>query len=346
MNRDDDFIGRLEDYLEDFDGVTPLPVRVRDAIHAELPRTRQARPGRGLGRMLTMISRVSTPARWGLAAAAVLAAIVLGAAFMTYGRGSPTVGAAPASPSPAASPTSRPTERPPTTLNDAPLEACFPSGPPDCLVAGTYQLSSLNDWPLQIGLTVPAGWFQWNPARGFEGVLVDSGPDAPDGSGWGLMFIRVGNVSIDPCDLSAGTFTGADMTTVDGMVSAMHQWPAFVAVTLSPTTVGGFGGQLVELTSTRTSTDCPNPVLWTTPTGASVDGYPIVTAPGPAAHSVQFKIVDVNGALLVVRTTDFPDTSPNELSQGVGADPTRHSADQIELHQILDSITVGGRPTG
>ena len=46
MNRDDDFIGRLEDYLESFDGVTPLPARVRDAIHADLPRTRQVRPAR------------------------------------------------------------------------------------------------------------------------------------------------------------------------------------------------------------------------------------------------------------------------------------------------------------
>ena len=85
MNRDDEFIGRLEDYLESFDGVTPLPDRVRDAIHADLPRTRQVRPARGTGRMLDMISRASARARWGLVAAVVVAAVVLGAAVINNG---------------------------------------------------------------------------------------------------------------------------------------------------------------------------------------------------------------------------------------------------------------------
>ena len=89
MNRDDDFIGRLEDYLETFDGVTPLPDRVRDAVRAELPRTRQVRPARGPERMLDMISRASTRARWGWRLAVVVAAVVLGAAVINNGRGSP-----------------------------------------------------------------------------------------------------------------------------------------------------------------------------------------------------------------------------------------------------------------
>ena len=45
-------------------------------------------------------------------------------------------------------------------------------------------------------------------------------------------------------------------------------------------------------------------------------------------------------ALLVIRTTDFPQTSPNELSSGVAADPTRHAADQAALHAIFDSIQL------
>ena len=42
MNGTDDFIIRLEEYLGDFDGPTPLPEFVRDAVHAELPGTRRA----------------------------------------------------------------------------------------------------------------------------------------------------------------------------------------------------------------------------------------------------------------------------------------------------------------
>ena len=39
-------------------------------------------------------------------------------------------------------------------------------------------------------------------------------------------------------------------------------------------------------------------------------------------------------------TTDFPQTSPYELAEGVAPDPTRHAADQVELHAILDSIRL------
>ena len=47
MNRDDDFIEQLEDYLDTYEGVVPLPASVRDAVHARLPETRQVR---GAGR--------------------------------------------------------------------------------------------------------------------------------------------------------------------------------------------------------------------------------------------------------------------------------------------------------
>ncbi len=50
--------------------------------------------------------------------------------------------------------------------------------------------------------------------------------------------------------------------------------------------------------------------------------------------------MDVNGTLLVIRTTDFPDTSPNELSNGIPDDPTRHAADQVAMQQIVDSIAI------
>ena len=340
MNRDEDFIGQLEDYLEDFDGVSPLPDRVRNAIRAELPRTRQVRPVRGMGRMLNMMSRASTRARWGLAAAVVVAAVVLGAAVMNNGRAGPGIGSAPATAAPTPSPTAPPT---PTSLGGARLQACEAGGGvPACLEPGTYRLTS-DLWPGQVTIDVPAGWESWQAAADFEGVLVAGGPDATQGSGWGLMFIAVGPVYRDPCDRAQGTLDPGQTSTVDGLVTAMSSWPGFEATAPTPIVVDGFSGQLIELTSTRTTTDCPSPVLWTTPQAWPLDAYPIVN-PTVTADKVQFRIVDVDGTLLVIRTTDFPETSPFEASQGVAPDPTRHAADQVELHKILDSIRVTSAP--
>jgi hypothetical protein len=345
MNRDDDLIAQVEDYLADIDGVNSLPDRVRDAIHAELPRTRQVRRVRGSGRMFDMVSRASTRARWGLAAAAVVAAVFLGAAILNNGGTGPGIGSAPAtasplpSPTPVRAPTSSPTPRPPTTLSSAPNAACDPGGgAPDCLEAGTYSLSS-SGWPGRVTLDVPAGWFQYRPAADFEGVLVDGGPDALGGSGWGVMFAAVGPVSHDPCDQSLGTVDPTRTSTAEGLVTAMSRWPGFEATAPTPIVVDGFSGQLIELTTSRTSKSCPLQMLWTTPEGWRVDGYPIVNPTG-TRHTDQFRIVDVNGTLLVIRTTDFPETTPYEEEQGVAPDPTRHADDQVALHQILDSIKI------
>ena len=111
MSHNDDFIGQLEDYLEAFDGVTPLPDRVRDAIRAELPSARQVQPRPGLMRVFTMLSNASAGARLGLAAAAVVVAVVLGAAFLNNNQRGGVVGGAP-SPTPTATPAPTPTSDP------------------------------------------------------------------------------------------------------------------------------------------------------------------------------------------------------------------------------------------
>jgi hypothetical protein len=350
MNRDDDFIGQLEDYLESFDGVTPLPGRVRDAVQADLPLTRQVRPARGMGRVLNMVSQASTGARMGLAAAVVVAAVVLGAAVMNNGRVSQGIGSVPAtaSPSPSTSvspststpPTPSPAPVPPAPLGNTQLQACPADVAQQCIVPGTYRLTSTTAWPGQITIDVPAGWFQWQPAADIEGVLVDNRSDDSGGSGWGVMFAAVGPLFTDPCDLAKGTIDSATTSTVDGLVAAMSKWPGFTATAPTPTMVDGFSGKLITLTSTLTTgTKCPAPALWTTPLGAKLDAYPMVTS-DKTPHPGQFRIIDVNGTLLVIRTTDFPGTSPNEAAQGVAPNPTRHAADQVELHQILDSIKV------
>ncbi len=365
MNRDDEFIGRLEDYLESFDGATPLPDRVRDAIHANLPRTGQVRPARSSERMLDMISRASTRARWGLVAAVVVAAVVVGAAVVNTGRLSPGVGGAAATavpsptPSPAPSPTPTPTPGPPSSLSGAPQVTC-PLSTAQCIQPGTYHLSS-SYWPGQITLDVPAGWFHWDPASDYEGVLVDSGPDAKQGSGWGLMFMTVGAVSKDPCAPvreKRKTFDPASTSTVDGLVSAMRAWPGFKVTAPTPIVVAGYSGQLVEVTSSLTAADCPTNLIWTTTRLANVDAYPFATT-DTTPHKAQFRILDVNGKLLVIRTTDFPETSPNESEagrrdgpdpsyDGPGQAPPDARLDQGDGHAVaaLTPCTEAGAPSG
>ena len=191
---------------------------------------------------------------------------------------------------------------------------------------------------------MPAGWFQWLPFSDYEGVLVDASPEAPQGSGWGLMFDGVGAVSKDPCDPAKGTLAPTETSTVDGLVAAMRAWPGFESTTPAPISVSGFDGQLVELKAGTAVKGCDAPELWTTPMGAPLDAYPLIAGGVTTTLPAQFRILDVNGTLLVIRTTDFPDTSPNEREQGIAADPTRHAADQVELHQILDSIRINATP--
>jgi hypothetical protein len=342
MTGDDEFIGQLEDYLESFDGVTPLPEHVRHEVNALLPGTRQARPRPGPLRGLTMISRMSAPLRWGVAALTLVVAAGLGAALLTANR---SQGVATVAPTPSPTPVATPVVTPVTlaallTLRNAPAAPCAASDTGNgCIKAGTYVLSpdvSTSD----VSFQVPSGWFEWDIGLGSEGVLVQGGSDAPDGSGWGLMFITPGSVSRDPCDTKAGTYPPADVDTVDELVAAMSKWPGFKATTPQPTSIGGVAGQMVQLTSTKTVATCPAAGLWQTPQFNTLDGYALVDQ-RPEQHAVQFRVLDLEGKLLVIRTTDFPEVSPFEVQQGVKADPKRHVSDQAALHAMLDSIQIG-----
>ena len=148
-------------------------------------------------------------------------------------------------------------------------------------------------------------------------------------------------ISRDPCDRNAPMFAPDDVDTPEELAAAMATWPGFEATTPEPTSIDGVDGLLVELTSTRTFEQCvQNSYLWKTSSGEVVDTYPMVSSdvlhrPG------QFRIIEVDGQLLVVRTTDFPETSPHELSQGVASDSTRHAADQVQMQAIVDSIQLG-----
>ena len=345
MNRNDELIGQLEDYLDSFDGATPLPRRVRDAIHAELPRTRQVRARPRPMEVLTMATR-STAVRLSAVAAAIVVAFVLGAAALN-GSGPPrSAGPPPATPTPTPAPTPSPTPAAgPVSLGSAPAARCDPGSTSlDCIAAGTYTLTGTS-WPAAVSLDVPGGWFAWDPGPGLEGVLVDSGADAPGGSGWGLMFSTIGSVPRDPCNADSRKYDPGDVDTAAELAAVIGAWPGFkstkpVEVTVdSDVRADATSGLLVEVTSKWTEVVCPNPVIWTTAEGAPVDAYPMVGDPG-VRRAATFRILEVGDQLLVIRTTDFGEPSPHEVGQGVAPAPTRHAADRVELQAIIDSVRL------
>ena len=230
-------------------------------------------------------------------------------------------------------------------LKDAPLAACSPGGgAPNCLAPGTYRLTG-DVWPGEITMEVPAGWFEWLPYTdhdAYDALLVDAGTD--QGSGWGLEFNRGRSGGEGPVRSSEGDLRPSrdrHRRRAGGGDEPMARVRGDGA---RPDVVGGYSGQLVELTSTRTATDCPNGVGVDDPPGRDRQRVSDGRCDGKARAGT-FRIVDVNGTLLVIRTTDFPDTSPNELASGIPDDPTRHAADQVAMQQILDSIAIEpGRP--
>jgi hypothetical protein len=233
-----------------------------------------------------------------------------------------------------------PTETPPTTsLSHAPKGPCATDDTTDgCLVPGSYRIGS-DVLSVETGqIDVPAGWFEWDMGLGTKGVLVYR-PDAKDGSGWGVVFSSVGTISSDPCDATKGLVQSNPAVSVTKLITTMQAWPGFEVSTPQPITMGGVSGQEVAVTSTRTTVECPDAVLWRTPQDTPFDAYPMVSD-APGEYTARFLLLDVAGTVLAIRTTDFPQTSPAELSQGVAPDPARHAADQQALHAILDSLRI------
>jgi hypothetical protein len=336
--RENEFIGQLEDYLVEFDGDTPLPGRVMDAIHAELPRTRQAKARPGLMRMPPMLSTISSRAPL-IAAAAVVAAVVLGAVFINRDNNKSGVAGVPAeNPTPVPSQSTGPAASSEARLLVNANQVSCPgiTGMVFCLDPGEYQLGSTELWPAIVTLDVPENWWYYEGGTGFSGVLVQT-EDAVNASGWGVIFSTVGSVSIDPCDGTAGT-SDTDVRTPGELYEVIKGWPGFDASEPEPIS-NGYDGVRFTLTSTKTSADCPGNEMWTTANSASVEPYPMVNAKG-RSHETEFRIFDIDGEPLVILAMNFPETSPFEEDNGIPFDPERHVEHQVEMEAILDSIRL------
>jgi hypothetical protein len=348
MRENDEFIGHVEDYLVEFDGDTPLPGRVLDAIHAELPRTRQAKAGPGLMRMPPMLSTISSRAPLGIAAAVVLVAVLVGASYLNDST-DPVVGGEPAAtgtPQPSGSPAASPGV---STLGDAQMTSC--PGITDleyCLAPGRYQLGGSEIWPAMVTFDVPENWWWFAGGTGQSGILVQT-EDIESGSGWGLTFETIGAVSIDPCDSAAGRWEDKD--TPGELAEAIRTWPGFESSEPEPISNGDYNGVTFTLTSSLTADDCPTPVMWHTKGSHLVDAYPMINAPSIGPRTAEFHVFNVDpsggsrtGELLLIRVMGFPETSPHEEDSGIAHDADAHVVHQPALQSILDSIQISQFP--
>ncbi len=343
MSDNDRFIGRLEDYLDAFDGETPLPMHVRDAIRAELPGTRQDRSGRGPRRLLTMFSGLPTPVRGGLLAAGLIVAVALGATWVNS-TGPGVGGEPPASSVPSTAPTPSFAPSPSASASGvvpiakAASAPCFEGGAVACIAAGTYALNP-DTIPGNVIVTVPEGWFPWEPGAGAMTLLVDR-TDAPQGSGWGLLISAIGDVRRDPCAPDGAVFEPAEIDTPAEVAAAMATWPGFAVTDPEAITFGDAPGVQVDVSVTEDLGTCMTPATWSTPLGTWIDGYPMV-GDDPTSEPATFRILDLDGEMLIIRTPATIGPSPHEAGQGVEPDAERHAEDLIALTAMLDSIRFG-----
>jgi hypothetical protein len=300
-----------EDRHEDAD-------RVLDLVLDQLDTTPQRRAG-WLARRFPFMN--STTLRYGIAAAVVVAAAVLGFSFLA--RPNDDVG--PSSPSPSTAQSADPSAESsiPLLTDQGTVEngAVLPSG--------TYLLD--YPFPARLRLTVPGGWQVWHVDFLSAGLLVDAGPGS--GSGWGLFLLSPGDkLYADPCDKTRGMLDPVPGPTVDDLAKALGNIPGITASTPVDIVMDGYPGKLIELTAPADAASCAagTATLWDFP---GQDDYPMALG-----ERLPIRIIDVEGVRLVIVATDYPGTSAWELGEGKTFDPNDHAEDQVQLQAIFDSI--------
>ncbi len=287
MTRSDEFIGQLEDYLDDYEGNTPLPEIVRDAIRADLPSTQQ-RPAWWPARRFP---EMNNTVKLGLAAAAVVVAALLGFNyFLAPNVGGPGID----DPSPTVTPT-------------APALSLGSSGPgtyrlnTDGMPEGTYHL------PEGSTITIPAGW------AGREGFRVSKHENVADPSaftsvGFWIWDEDFDTVYLDPCQWADGAIEPPVGPTVDDLANALASQPLRGDPVPADVTLDGYGGKLIEMTvpTDIDFADCDSGEFrsWA---GRYHQG------PGQVDHVY---ILDVEGQRVVIWSNYMPETSEAERAEG------------------------------
>lgn len=278
MTRDDDFIGQLEGYLDEYEGMTPLSEAVRRAIRAELPATRQGGPRLGSLRYF----QVSNTVKLGLAAAAVVALAVIGIGLLRPG---PDVG------------------NPTPTVTQSPR--ALPSAGP--LDAGTYLMSDPKFTRVPYEFTVPDGWAI--TADGFVMKHKDENTEVGFGS-W-----EVTHIFANACHWS-GTLVAVAGTSLDDFAGALAAQAEQGTSGPIDTPLGGYPAKRVDLFEPSgfdfSACDGTDEIvrLWADPGGDLNGGWR--ARPGQI-DSVY--ILDVAGKRIVVDKWQFPRTSAEDITE-------------------------------
>jgi hypothetical protein len=246
-------------------GPTNAPDRVADAARLEVRTTRQ-RPA-FLSRWATRrFPEMNNTMKFALAAAAVIAAVVGLAYFVTPNVGSP----GPADPSL--------TVQPDPASTQAVLDQ-----QEGLLAAGSYLIDNVD--PMRITVAVPEGW---------QKNAVPAAVWTPNSEAH-IGFATVDNVFADPCSSGSGLADPAVGPTVDDLVSALQGLAGIEVTAPTDVTVDGFSGKSLELTAPDDT--CAESALWII--------QPANEAMPLEAHA-QVWILDVDGNRLVITAQDRP----------------------------------------
>jgi hypothetical protein len=300
MTRHDDFTAQLEGYLDEYEGLTPLPAAVRNAVRGALPTTKQSGQLRGPLRYLNMTMSLPGPARFAAMAAVVAALAVAGYALAPRSN----VGSG-ETPQPTSSVSTRA-----DVLRDGPLPA------------GTYITNpfATENATMSFTFTVPGGWQGRSPW----------GLERTEGSGQsqllGIGFVRAGALFADPCHWrTSGKEVVAVGPHIDDLVEALQAQPMYETSSAANASIGGYTGKKVDiqLPANVDLSTCDDGAyyLWESPTKSV--GYNISAQSAGARFHVW--ILDVQGARVLVVTRDFAST---------------FAVERAELQQIVDSIRI------
>ena len=199
-------------------------------------------------------------------------------------------------------------------------------------------------WPGTISFDVPRAGFRTSTgSRGAEGVIVESGQAAIDGSGWGPI-VHDGERGLEGSVRPERRPVPANETaTVDGLIAAMRSWPDFEVSASQPVAVDGHAGQLVTISSTRTAADCATQSIWATARWRRDRRLPDGRRRGTAPDR---DLPDRRRRRHAGRDPDDRLRRPvaARARPGRGArSPPRHGADQVEL-QIDPAIRSASGP--
>jgi hypothetical protein len=272
MRREDEFIGTLEGYLDEYEGVTPLPDAIRDAIRAEIPTTRQIRSIPPAMKYLSASMSLPAPARYGLVAAAVVVAAAVGAAF--FARAGGTGGTSTPTPTPRAA-----TTRGAATLIGPTGDSANPRG---ALAAGSYYVD--RPFPVHLTFDVPQGTLVWMyTAAGSQFNLSN-------GNGGEVSFEIVDNISADPCTIQM--LDPPVGPSVQDLVTALSNLPRFNATAATDVAIDGFRGKQFTLTAPDDNdARCDSMLTWKTTTRQN----------GVASGETnEVTILDVDGVRLLI----------------------------------------------